>query len=416
MAGLLGLLSALGAAGAPPGVIGTRQTDAGWEFFDRSSGQSFVPRGVNWEILSGSGAQASNATFSDPAYAQARPRTEAMLDQMKALGYNVVRVRLNAREIAGPDRRQRGLNPRYIDDLADFIGLAARDSIRVELVGDWTPGNYYASVMREDYPRPQPGAEGINMVLMSPGLAAAQGEYLADVLTQIRRRSPDLLASVFAVDIWNELCFDAAQKPFSADQGRFTLRMNRRTYALNDAFSRQALADDALRRWMPIALAPIRAAAPGVLLTASSFPPRDVKRDGYAGVSEEDSASFDPREPLRLTVLEETPLDFLEIHVSPRDIDGSVDGDLQSMEWSRLRRSKPILIGGFGAPRADFGSPAAAAAGLGSFLDDMRRRGMAGWLYWSWDTADSTGESPWWGLCDGGGYLSRALAPAQAAW
>ncbi|HTZ21170.1 MAG TPA: hypothetical protein VMC06_09830 [Opitutaceae bacterium] len=400
----------LQAAPASLGRIAVRTGTDGPEFSEVDSGKTFTPRGVNWVLLSGADKRAVNTSFSDPAFTDALPATMEMFRQLAELGYNVVRIRPDSDAISLHDIHARGLDARYVGNLVTFLDLALRYGIRIELTGYWIPKNYYSVVPAHGWAAPQAGVKGANQILMDSNLAAEHGAYLADLLLDIKRRSPGSLSAIFALDLWNELYFDSREKPFSALGGQFKLEQTGKVYDLGNATARQQLADDATAAWIGVVMKPIRAAAPGMLLTSSVFSPAEVHRKGYTGVYLGDSANGDPRSPLRLKVLESTMLDFLEIHPYPHRFNPSIDADFDSMEWKELKRTKPVLVGEFGAYREDFPSLPEALAGMESFLHQLRLKRVNGWIFWTWNTTYTGAVYPLWGLHDGGGYLARGLA------
>jgi hypothetical protein len=409
--GSLALVSlGLQAAPVPLDRIAVRTGADGQEFFEVNSGKIFTPRGVNWVLLSGADKRAANTSFSDPAFTDALPATEEMFRQLVEFGYNVVRIRPDSDAISLPGIHARGLDARYVDNIVTFLDLALRHGIRIELTGYWIPKNYYSVIPAQGWAAPQTGAKGANQILMDSNLAAEHGAYLADLLLEIKRRSPESLSAIFALDLWNELYFDSREKPFSASEGQFKLEQTGNVYDLGNAAARQQLADDATAAWIGGVVRPIRAAAPGMLLTSSVFSPAEVRRKGYTGVYLGDSANGDPRSPLRLKVLEGTTLDFLEIHPYPHRSNPAIDADFDSMEWKELKRTKPVLVGEFGAYRGDFPSLPEALAGMESFLRQLRLKRTSGWIFWTWNTTYPGAVYPLWGLHDGDGYLARGLA------
>ena len=69
--------------------IGVRLVDGAGQFYDRLSGDRFVPRGVNLIRLSGGGHSTLDVGRIQPG------RIEATFSDLAAMGYNVVRVFLD---------------------------------------------------------------------------------------------------------------------------------------------------------------------------------------------------------------------------------------------------------------------------------------------------------------------------------
>ncbi|HEX5823214.1 MAG TPA: hypothetical protein VFY18_02035, partial [Candidatus Limnocylindrales bacterium] len=107
-----------------PHRIGIRTADGRREFFDRTTGERFVPRGANY-LRAGrnAGGAIVDRVFAD----YDGGRVEADLLAMRNLGYTAVRVALeNCREdcIGDPGG---GLRSAYLANLADFL-RRARDA------------------------------------------------------------------------------------------------------------------------------------------------------------------------------------------------------------------------------------------------------------------------------------------------
>ncbi|MCH7662661.1 MAG: hypothetical protein IH859_02175, partial [Chloroflexi bacterium] len=94
------------------------------EFYDVLTGEKFVPRGNNYiriedqNNLSGE-FQRYHSTFNTGSYD--REQARLALQQMNAMGYNVVRVFINHCCSGGIGGTGQGLSPGYMDNLTDFL-------------------------------------------------------------------------------------------------------------------------------------------------------------------------------------------------------------------------------------------------------------------------------------------------------
>ena len=195
------------------------------------------------------------------------------------------------------------------------------------------------------------------------------------------------LSGIFAIDIWNELYFDSNSAPFSKTKGQFTTDGGKK-FDLSKPKSRQALADDQTKRWTNAIAAAIKKAQPAILVTSSVFSPHEVQRKGYAGVYTKGSVWGDWRQPFRLKTLAQTKLDFLEVHSYPHPPNSGLESDLTSFEWPAIHSKKPVVIGEFGAYKADFKTITEATSGMTTFLKSACDQHVAGWLFWTWDTSE----------------------------
>ncbi|MDE1146369.1 MAG: hypothetical protein PW843_07050 [Azospirillaceae bacterium] len=381
--------------------------------FVTADGRPFIPQGVNWVVVSpGTPATQQNISFNPDYYPAHRTAIHQSLRAIARDGFNFVRIRLDAVGIAGPAGTF-GLNPTYMANVIDFIRAAAAEGLYVEPTGQWLPANYYMLVPRDGFPEPdRQNTAGINEMLLSRGESHAYGRYIADVLAAIKAADPHLLSAVFCVDLWNELGFESKDLPFSRETGRYTAE-DGSVIDLSDATSRQRLADAATTRWIDGVIAEAKQAAPGMLFTASVFSPLDVFRPGYVGVFQHDAKWGDPRQPLRLSAIQDSKADFLEIHLYPHTAGATLDDQLASLEYSPTRDSKPVLLAETGAFKGEIKDIGQVDATLRGVLRQSCALHFAGWAYWTWDT---DGQTDLWNLKENGGYLEKRLSPKFFDW
>lgn len=392
--------------------IGIRATSKGRpEFFLKKSERSFSPRGVNWVRLSkmGDDKHAENISFHEGYFKTHLQDITEMLKKISSLGFNVVRIRVDADGISksGP-----GLNSSYVENVITFIRIANANRIYVLLTGQWLPKNYYAIASSPGLKPKNPGASDINQLLMSEGTIKAFATYKADLINEIKRKAPELLPGIFALDIWNELYFNSNALPFSEEFGFFRSD-NGKKYDLSNRDSRQALADDSAIQWTNEITTAIKKVDSNILVTSSVFTPLEVRRKGYDGVYTQDSEWSDWRQPFRLKALEKSNVDFLQIHPYPHTEAFDFGPDLRSLEYQDLKKIKPIMIGEFGAHKKDFPTIHSASKAIHSFLDEACKEEMAGWLYWTWDTYEQTDL---WNLQDENKILAQSLSIAAKNW
>jgi hypothetical protein len=395
--------------------IAIRQQPTGPVFYETTSGERFTPQGVNWVKLEiGDQKWPANVSFS-PGYFKAHfEEIRRSIQAMAKLGYNVIRIRLDAKGISGP-KNGKGLDPKYVDNLINFIRMANQENIYVLLTGQWLPENYYSIAYTKPDARIFSQTSGVNQLLLSKELTRAFGQYESDLIGKIKEQAPELLSGVFAFDIWNEQSFSAKDLPFSKLTGTF-ISDDGKTYDLSDWRSRQDLADDASSRWVNEVTSAIKSVDPAMLVTSSVFDPLEVRRTGYDGVYLSGSSWGDWRQPFRLKALEKTNLDFLEIHPYPHALNYSFASDLESLEFPKLKRNKPILIGEFGTFKKDFPRINDAIAVAKSFLAQACREGLSGWLFWTWDTYEQNRKDDLWNMTDNDFAIANAISPRMQDW
>jgi len=395
--------------------VGVRKQLDHYEFYEKDSGNRFVPQGINWVRLAKSEDKwPANISFSEDFYPAHSQEISSALQKMGKLGYNIVRVRIDAKGITGPQERVE-LNAKYINNLIDFIRVANQQGLYVLLTGQWMPDNYYQVANIGPASKANDQATGINQLLLSKSLIHAFAQYESDLVRMIKANTPELVSGIFAFDLWNEQSFSAKDLPFSKVNGTF-ISDDGKKYDLSQPDSRQQLADDATIEWVNSVTSAIKDVEPEMLVTSSVFTPLEVKRKGYDGVYVSGSAWGDWRQPFRLKTLENTKLDYLQIHPYPHASDYQIGPDLESLEFATLRKAKPVIIGEFGAHKKDFPDIATASSTMKSFLLQACSRGMAGWLFWSWDTYQQNRKNDLWNMTDSNSAIAETLSPRDLNW
>jgi hypothetical protein len=381
--------------------------------FVTADGRRFTPQGVNWVAVSpGTEATQHEVSFTPDYYLSHRKAIHQSLRRMARDGFTYVRLRLDARTISAGVATP-GLSRPYMDNVIDFVRTAAGNGLYVELGAQWLPAPYYQLVSQSGLRAPDKrNTSGINEMLLSQSEAYAYGRYIGDVLSALRTADPHLLSAIYCVDIWNELGFESGDLPFSKTSGPFTDESGL-TIDLSDRVARQKLADRATTRWIDGVIAVARKASPGTLFTSSVFTPIDVYRSGYVGVWPGDAKWGDPRQPLRLSAIEASQVDLLEIHLYPAKTGATIDAQMASLEYAPARFPKPIVVGETGAFKTQIPDRDQAAATVQGMMHQACAQKLSGWAYWTWDTDE---QKDLWNLREQDGYLERRLAPRYFNW
>lgn len=361
--------------------IGVRVVDGAGEFYDRLTGDRFVPRGSNLIRLGG-----YHNTFNPSSYD--RDDLDAQLARMADGGYNVVRV-FHDHGSGGLGGNDSTLSA-YMDNVAEFLRAAKAHGLFVIFAQDWLPDNRYGY-------DPDPGIEGINSLYLSAGGVAANARFFGDFVDALIARGAPLDA-VWAYELRNELYFEAQEPPFNATSGQVTTA-NGVTYDLADAAERARLLEDGLVYWIDQVRAAIIERDPTALVTVGFFQPQtpNPTRIGDTRLIETEAAI------LRSTA------DFIDFHAYP-------GGDLnlrQLVENYKLppMTDKPIVLGEFGAFHEHYPTAADAVQALISWQAESCEYGFDGSLLWTWDSAGGYAET--WNGTDGDAALANALAPAN---
>lgn len=133
--------------------IGIRVIDGHGEFYDRMTGEKFVPRGANYIRLAmqqglGGGAYLAHSTFGPGFYDPVR--ADAAMRKMYSDGYNVVRVFIETTTTTSISGAY-GLSGDYLDNIADFIHLAKKNNLFVIFSTDWVVSLPSYTTIIEEY-------------------------------------------------------------------------------------------------------------------------------------------------------------------------------------------------------------------------------------------------------------------------
>jgi len=378
-----------------PHRIGIRVVGGVGEFYDRLTGETFVPRGNNYirlgsqQSLSG-GTMVYHSTFNVGAYDPLA--AEQALSRMQDEGYNVVRVFLNGgcRETCIGDAAGR-LSAAYVASVAEFLQRASAHEIFVILTTDAEPGTaaHYIDLLDTDW---SASFGGTNSSHLRRGGILVGRAFWQDLIAALREQNAPLEA-IFAYELRNELFFETNAPPLSLSSGSVVAGSGR-TYDMASDEDRQRMMDEGLVAWIDQIRGAILEVDPTALVTVGFFPP--------------DSPNPWPSAPRYIrteAAIWESSVDFLDFHPYPG---GYGLGELVEnfgMEGLLLR---PVIMGEFGSARSTYASASAAARALHDWQVDSCQYGFDGWLLWTWDS-DEQGDF-YNGLADGG-LINEVLSP-----
>ena len=388
--------------------FGIRPADGRWEFYDLSTNQTFTPRGFNYVIWGeyqtsdlkyppinlNKHFNTLNITvtlipgFYDPAAA------DRALDEMKAMGYNIVRLYFDFATLNDqPTSPGVRLHPGYLANLIDFLEKVQSRSMFVDLATGFLPPTYYDDVesILGTYPHDPDYewqkvqimgasdrmvticahrmADGYNALMVHKGHLNAMGNYMLDVLNALRAHDPELIHTIFALDILAEYFLNTDERPFLATTGNASFQLGsepQKSYNMdvNDPNNqREDLANDITRTSLSYLIARIKLSYPELLITTSTFTPYITGRGGYNGVTRLES-QWDPRQAFELKLLNEIGgIDFIDLHITPARVGVvpyDMGDDLRSTQWDTIAFRKPLIIGEIGVPTKDCPDSASA--------------------------------------------------------
>jgi len=388
----------------PPHRIGTRPTPTISEFFDRTTGNTFIPRGSNYVRLA-----ALNCPDAPPAYHSAldvglydASGVQAVLMLMQTNGYNLVRIWLNGwcqdNTIGNP---LGGLSTAYLANLVDFLQKAKSHGIYVILTIDWVPlfggyeNDYSGCTQFNNY----------NTLNLCAGGVEANTSFFHDLVQGlIAQQAP--LDGIFAYELRNEYYYNSDLPPLSWTSGTVT-DADAQTYDMSSETSRQQMMDNGLIYFTKQGRAAILGLDPTALVTVGFFVPQrpNITRVG------------DPRVIQVYPAVANSVADFVDLH--PYALSGglTLQQYVQNFGFTQAQQqTQPVIMAEFGDLQSDYPVESTAAKIAHDWQVQSCTYGFKGWAWFTWDTTnaeyDLVGGPRYWSATMGSGLINQALAPA----
>ena len=383
-----------------PHSIGVRPTATIAEFFDKTTGNAFVPRGNNYIRLATLTLPNGNpfpghSTFVVGLYDA--NRAESALATMQTNGYNVARVFLEGccqNTIGDPAG---GLSSAYIANVVDFLQRARTHGIFVITTTSWLPafGGYGPNC--PEYPQ----FNDINLFKLCPEAVPDSVKFFHDfVQALIQKGAP--LDAVFAYELDNEYTYKSSYAPLTWTSGTITTA-NGKTYDMGSAVSRQQMMDDGLIYFTDQMRAAILALDPTALVTVGFFVPQAPNPTRVG----------DPRVITVYPAMAMSTADYVSIHPYP------IAGDLTFAQYAQnfgfvgYQQQKPVVLEEFGVLESNYPVESTAATVAHDWQVQSCAYGIKGWAFWTWDTSNSEQvDGPFWPASLGAGLISQTLSPA----
>jgi len=381
--------------------IGIQPGEDGAQFVIKESETPFHVMGFNYIRLRAAQGKTGgdHATFdADTRSTKAHydpDRAEAMFSALSKAGYNTVRVFIIGRSkinpgIAGDYDTTTALHEPYMENVVDFLRRATRYRIRVfPTFGD-------GGVPLNAYYRKRVRASGHNknvFILTEEGVSA-RVEHITSFLSYIKKNEPDLLPTLLGLECQNEAYLRANAWPFTEKEGTFQAA-NGKTYDLSSTDQRQALMDEGYRHYHQRIVIAAKAIDPEMLVAEGVFVPRAVGKDPKKHAGVWPGKTRDERYPPMLTTLGDGSLDFLDVHFyhvtpDPKKVAEQFRLNLGSTGFfsrrlAEIRKTKPVIMGEFGAFDHHEKTFAAAVDNLVQARDLANRENVNGMLFWTYD-------------------------------
>ncbi len=367
------------------------------EFYDRTTTERYIPRGVNYFLLMPVEDHYEDRLLAVGIYDH--KRVQADFAALAGAGYNTVRILLDG--CASGDgclgiQEGKGMNPAFLDNLADLLSLAKANNLFVLLGIQGLPelGGYRA--MADQGANTSFGA-GINAQLLTKQGIQASQQFWSDLLTGMATRQA-ALDSVLGWELVGEQYFQADQPPFSLQSGRVTLA-NNTSYDIARPAQRENLAVDGLRFYIEQVKQSILQYDPSALVTMGFLAPDSPNpwREG------------DNRYVVTAELLGASPLDFFDLHASPGS--SLTIGQLAENYGLGGHASVPVIMGEVGASTWVYPQAAQAAIAVQDWIAASCAQGFSGWLYMGYNAFPAGLANATWGMVDEQGALLKALSP-----
>lgn len=361
------------------------------EFYDKQTNETFIPRGTNYVFIP-LGSAHSILLFKVGLYDPQRTRND--FAQLASLGYNTVRVFLdhcnNGAGCIG-DNDNVGLNPNYLDNIADMMFAARETGIFILFTSNDLPDQGgYSEEANADSGETFAGYR--NSYYLRPQAITATRRYWRDLLTGLVERNAAFDA-VLGWQLLNEQWMFRDQPPLSLTSG--IVETTTGSYDMSDPNQKTQMVSDGIVYYIAQMKEEILAHDATALVTMGFFVPEIAAPGWYVETA---------------SLLEKSDLDFFDFHAYPGGASVQKHAELFGMVGYD---AKPILLGEYGAFRHIYSDIDSAARALTEWVADSCEYGFDGWLYWAYDPADASAGDQTWGLVDEGNYLLHLFAPVN---
>jgi hypothetical protein len=371
--------------------IEVREVNGVGEFYDSQSNTTVTLRGANYVFVPAGNSLTTHllevGTY-DPQ------RTRADFGRLSGLGYNTVRVFLdqcNKGNGCIGDGDNSGLNPAYLDNIADMMAAARETGIYILFTSNDLPdqGGYVEEA--------NSGSGGTfagyrNSYYLRPQAISATRRYWGDLLTGLVARHVAFDA-VLAWELLNEQWMFWDQPPLSLTSG--LVETTTGSYDMSDPHQKTQMVSDGIVYYIAQMKEEILSHDPTALVTMGFFAPEIAAPDWYVETE---------------SLLGEADLDFFDFHGYP----GGPSLKEHAEHFGMIGYdAKPIILGEYGAFRHIYADIDSAARVLTQWTAESCKYGFDGWLYWTYYPADASVADRTWGLVDEDSYLLNLFAPTN---
>lgn len=371
--------------------IGVHQVNGVGEFYDKQTNEKFIPRGANYAYVP---SASGNTTLLLKVGVYDPERTRADFAALASLGYNTVRVFLDhcakGSGCIGDDDNV-GLNPKYLDNIADMMSAGHETGIFIQFTSNDLPD-------QGGYAEEANSASGAtfagyrNSYYLTPQAISATRRYWRDILTGLVERNAAFDA-VLGWQLLNEQWMFIDQPPLSLTSG--LVQTTTGSYDMSDPRQKTQMVSDGLVYYIAQMKDEILIHDPTALITMGFFVPEIAAPDWYVETA---------------SLLQKSNLDYYDFHAYPGGASLQEHVDHFGMAGYD---AKPIIMGEYGAFRHIYAEVDTAARALTQWVAESCQDGFDGWLYWTYYPADASVGDRTWGLVDNDNYLLNLFAPVN---
>jgi hypothetical protein len=351
--------------------IGIRVIDGVGEFFNRQTGQKFIPRGMNYVRLAQQTKADGSSTFGhslfDPGGYNSL-RVSGDLAKMHTDGYNVVRVFLSPDTMGTATG---GFSPPYMKNIVEFLNYAKTNDIYVMFTLDWLPGGTYGEILNADCCST---FALMNANFLPPaGLRANQVFYRDFAKTLLDMDAPT--EYIYSYQLRNEMFYDSDQPPLSFTSGMVTTA-NGKTYDMSSAEDKQKMIEENNIHWLDSMRRAIQEVDPTALVSVGFFVPQEPNPARIG----------DPRFVVSAPAVWQSQVDFVDLHAYP-GFELNLKQHVENFGINGMQE-KPIVMGEFGGEISRFSSIFTAAQAFVDWQVESCQYGFDGWIFWTWDLTE----------------------------
>lgn len=362
------------------------------EFYDRTTGDKFIPRGMNYIRLAGQTKIDGSSTFGhalfDPGQYNSLKVTSD-LSKMHTDGYNVVRVFLSPDTMGTPSG---GFSLDYMKNIVEFLDYAEASEMYVIFTLDWIPGGKYGTILSADCCS--------TFALMNANFLPKAGleankAFFQDFAKELIQMGAST-EYIFSYQLRNEMFYDGDQPPLSFNSGKVTTA-NGKTYDMSSAADKQKMMEENNVYWLDTIREAILEVDPTALVSVGFFHPQEPNP----------SRIGDPRIAITSPAIWKSKLDFIDLHAYP-GFELTLKQYVENFGVIGMKQ-KPIIMGEFGGEVVRFPSIFSASQTFVDWQVESCKYGFDGWIFWTWDLNE---QPDFFNALMKDGAINGVLAPA----